>query len=438
MEETGLNISIFGLGYVGVVTAACLARDKHMVVGVDISAEKVDLINAGKCPIVEDQIEEFVKEGVINGRLRATTVPQHAVAATDMAIVCVGTPSNRFGALETSHVKAVTRQIGEALRHRANDFLVVIRSTMIPGTVRDRVIPLLEETSGKKLGAGLNVVYHPEFLREGSSIKDFYEPPKIVVGECIQGTGQPIMDLYKHIQAPRHLCSLEVAEMVKYSDNLFHAVKITFANEVGQICHSLGLDSRQVMDIFCTDTKLNISPAYLKPGFAFGGSCLPKDLRAILALAKPSHINIPMLQNVIESNRLQVERVLEMVTSANIKKIGFWGLAFKPGTDDLRQSPFVELAERLLGKGFPIRIWDELVQVNRLVGKNKAYIEQRLPHLAKLMVESGEELCVCDTIMLAHPVHVGEIAKWLDANIRVFDLTGANNFPRSDKYHAIV
>jgi len=433
-----MNISIFGLGYVGVVTAACFAQKGHMVVGVDIEEDKVDLINAGKSPIAEEKIEELIGQAVTYGRLRATVSTREAISETDMAIVCVGTPSNKDGSLETRYVQAVTREIGEALRVRSEDFLVVVRSTVVPGTVRSIVMPLLEETSGKRLGSGIEVVFHPEFLREGSAVKDFYEPPKIVVGERIQSSGKLVMELYERIEAPRHFCSLEVAEMLKYADNLFHSVKITFANEIGLLCHRYGIDSRHVMEIFCTDTKLNISQTYLRPGFAFGGSCLPKDLRAILALARAGNVVIPMLEHVMNSNRKQVERVLQLILNNNSRIIGFYGLAFKPGTDDLRESPLVELAERLLGKGFFLSIWDEFVQANRLLGKNKTYIEQHLPHLTKLMVKSPDELNECDTILLGHPANDGKVIKWLQSGIRVIDLTGGNRFPEEENYQAIV
>lgn len=433
-----MNISIFGLGYVGVVTAACLARDGHKVIGVDIEEEKVDLINAGQSPIFEEKIDELIGQAVVSSQLRATVSTREAISETDMAIVCVGTPSREDGSLETRYVQTVTQEIGEALRNQSRDFLVVIRSTVLPGTVRSIVMPLLEETSGKKLGSGIEVVFHPEFLREGSSVKDFYAPPRIVVGERIQGTGKQVVDLYEKIEAPRHFCSLEMAEMIKYADNLFHAVKITFANEIGLICHCYDIDSRQIMEIFCTDTKLNISPAYLRPGFAFGGSCLPKDLRAILALSREGNIAVPMLEHVMTSNQKQVERVLQLILSNNSRIIGFYGLTFKPGTDDLRESPLVELAERLLGKGFVLHIQDKFVQVNQLFGKNKAYIEHHLPHLAKLLVKSPDELNECDTILLGHPANDEEINKWLRSGIRVIDLTGGNRFPEAENYQTIV
>ncbi len=433
-----MNISIFGLGYVGVVTAACLAQYGHKVIGVDIAKEKVDLINAGKSPIVEEKIEEIVSQAVASNRLYATESTREAISKSDVAFVCVGTPSCDDGSLDTSYVELVTQNIGQTLRMRRKFFLVVFRSTVTPGTVRSIVIPLLEENSGKELGSGIEVVFHPEFLREGSSVQDFYEPPKIVIGERIQGTGKPVMDLYEGIEAPRHFCSLEVAEMIKYADNIFHAVKITFSNEIGILCQRYGIDSRKVMEIFFTDTKLNISPAYLRPGFAFGGSCLPKDLRAILSLARDGNVKMPMLEHIMYSNRMQIKRVLQFILNSESQIIGFYGLTFKSGTDDLRESPLVELAERLLGKGFVLRIRDEFVQVNRLFGKNKAYIQKHLPHLAKLMVKSTNEFNECDTILLGHPANSEEVIKWLEAGICVFDLTGENRFSGAKNYYAII
>jgi GDP-mannose 6-dehydrogenase len=433
-----MRISVFGLGYVGVVTAACLAKDSHEIIGVDVSQNKVDMINAGQSPITEEYIGELVQKGVSSGTMAATTDPGRGIEKSDMAMICVGTPSRQDGSIDTKYVEAVIRQIGERLKFRTKPFTLVLRSTVIPGTVRRLLIPLLEMTSGKKIGEGIDIVFHPEFLREGSSVRDFYAPPKIVIGERLPGTGKDVTTLYEGFEAPIHFCPIEVAEMVKYSDNLFHAVKITFANEIGMICQSHGIDPRQVMEIFCSDTKLNISPAYLKPGFAFGGSCLPKDMRAILCLARECNVRVPMLENTLESNRCQLERVLNLVANGRSKTIGFHGLAFKPGTDDLRESPLVELAERLLGKGFKLKIWDEFVQINRLVGKNRAAIEERLPHLADLMVNGFEQLTTCDTILIGHPIQGEYVSNLLQSGIRVIDLTGANQFLGDNNYLTVV
>lgn len=420
-----MNISVFGLGYVGVITAACFAKEGNTMVGVDVTPAKVDLINAGGSPIVEEAIDDLVREAVTAKRLRATLDVVEAVAATDLAIVCVGTPSRRDGSLDNHFVSQVIRQIGAALRSRTTPFHVVVRSTMLPGTLRGLVIPLLEETSGRPVGQGYEVSFHPEFLREGTSVYDFYHPPKIVVGERAPGTGKQVLDLYgPGIEAPRIACTIEVAEMVKYCDNLYHALKVTFANEVGQFCHAHGIDSRAVMQIFKQDTKLNISSKYLGPGFAFGGSCLPKDLRAFLSAARAHRLDLPMLDHVLPSNVLQIERALRMVLAQNARKIAFHGIAFKPGTDDLRESPLVELAERLLGKGRELVVFDEKVRFARLVGGNKSYIDQTLPHLTGLLVDKVEAMEACELVLLGHPAAPEQIAGWLSKGLKVFDLTG--------------
>lgn len=433
-----MNISVFGMGYVGVVTAACLAREGHFVTGVDVVQEKIDLINAGKSPIVEPEIEELVRQEVGEGRLQATHDVCHAVDASDIAIICVGTPSREDGALNTEYIESVTLKIGENLRERKRKFCFVLRSTVLPGTVNGKVIPLLEEASGKKVGDGIDILFHPEFLREGSSVRDFYCPPKIVIGEAVEGSGKTLMELYKGISAPCFFTEIEVAEMVKYSDNIFHAAKITFANEIGQICFQKKVDSRRVMEIFCADTKLNISPAYLKPGFAFGGSCLPKDLRAIVSEARRKNIKIPMLENILESNRLQIERVLSLIIKSGPSKIGLAGLSFKSGTDDLRESPFVQLSELLLGKGYELRIFDECVRVEHLIGRNKAYIDRVFPHLASLLVPNIQAFDICDTILINHRIESSIIEEWLETDKYVFDLTGSNVIENNEKYIPII
>jgi len=423
-----MAISVFGLGYVGVITAACLARNGHELVGVDVAASKVDLVNAGRSPIIEAEIDELVAEVVRGGRLRATTDAAEAVAATDLAIICVGTPSQPGGALDRSYVQQVGQQIGSALRGRTRPFYVVVRSTVVPGTTRAFIIPTLEQASGRSVGDGFEVAFHPEFLREGTSVYDFYNPPKIVVGERIPGAGAPVLALYDTAFAcPRIACPIESAEMVKYCDNLFHGVKVTFANEVGQLCHAVGADAQQVMGIFCQDTKLNISPAYLRPGFAFGGSCLGKDLRAFLSLARQENLSLPMLEGVLPSNRQQIERAAAQVLSLGVRQIGLYGLAFKPGTDDLRESPLVQLAEQLLGKGIRLRVYDECVKIARLIGGNKSYVEQKLPHLAELLVAHPDELDHCQAIVLGHPAPVDLIRRWLAAGKPVQDLASRSD-----------
>lgn len=421
-----MKISVFGLGYVGIVTAACLAQEGHQVVGVDVAVHKVECINAGKPTIVERDVDQMVGQAVEAGRLRATTDHEQAVADSELAIVCVGTPSSENGSLDTQYIERVVTQIGTTISNCGKEeFLLVCRSTVLPGTTRQLVLPTLEQASGCTPGQGYDVLYHPEFLREGSSVEDFYHPPKIVVGERSPGTAQRLLNLYDGIEAPRFVTSLEAAEVIKYADNAFHAVKITFANEIGQICQKLGICSQEVMDVFRADTKLNISPAYLRPGFAFGGSCLPKDLRALTYQGQRCDLRLPLLEGVLPSNREQVERVLRRIERHHPAQIGLVGLAFKPGTDDLRESPLVTLAERLLGKGYGLRIYDPQVEIARLVGGNRSYVERHLPHLSRLMVSSLDDLCYCDMIVVGHPLREEPLlARWLEEGKTVLDLVG--------------
>ena len=421
-----MRIGVFGLGYVGTVTAACLADDGHHVIGVDIAEDKVERINAGQSPIIEPYLDNIIARGIESGRLRATTDTDRAVADAELAIVCVGTPSSENSSLDTQYVERVSSQIGESLsRNNKRDFLFVLRSTVLPGTTRNLVIPALERASGREAGDGYDIAFYPEFLREGSSVEDFYHPPKVVVGERAPGAGAALANLYKDIQAPAFVTALEVAEMIKYTDNAFHAVKITFANEIGRLCQSLGVDSRDVMKIFCADTQLNISPVYFRPGFAFGGSCLPKDVRALVYQARHSDLRLPLLEGVLPSNSEQVERVFQRIESRRPSRVGLIGLAFKPGTDDLRESPLVTLAERLLGRGYGLRIYDPEVETARLVGGNLAYVERHLPHLSRLMVSSLEEIGESDVIVVGHPVKEDSLIDgWLDGGKSVLDLVG--------------
>lgn len=421
-----MRISIFGLGYVGIVTAACLAQEGHQVIGVDVARHKVESINAGQPTIVERELDRMVAETVAAGRLRATADHEQAIADSEIAIVCVGTPSSENGSLDTQYVERVVTQIGTALSKCDKEgFLLVSRSTVLPGTTRQLVLPTLEQASGRAPGQGYDVLYHPEFLREGSSVEDFYHPPKIVVGEQSPGTAQVLLNLYDGIEAPRFVTSLEAAELIKYADNAFHAVKITFANEIGQLCQKMGICSHEVMDVFRADTKLNISPAYLRPGFAFGGSCLPKDVRALMYQGQRSDLRLPLLEGVLPSNHEQVESVLRRIERHHPAQIGLVGLAFKPGTDDLRESPLVTLAERLLGKGYGLRIYDPQVEIARLVGGNRSYVERHLPHLSRLMVSSLDDLCHCDMIVVGHPLHEEALMEgWLEERKTVLDLVG--------------
>ena len=380
-----MKLSVFGLGYVGCVAAACLAEAGHDVVGVDVNPTKVEIINSGKSPIIEDGISELMAKVVASGHLSATTDSARAIRDSDISLVCVGTPSNQNGSLHLRHVEQVCGEIGAALKNKNERHIIVIRSTMLPGTVENTVVPVLEETSGKKAVKDFGICINPEFLREGSSLKDYHAPPFTLIGADDEVTTSAVRSLYADINAPVFVTSLKTAEMVKYVCNCFHALKVTFANEVGNICKALQIDSHEVMQVFCQDTKLNLSPYYLKPGFAFGGSCLPKDLRAINYKAKELDVEVPVLSSILPSNRLQIERAIEMVVRSGKKRVGVLGFSFKAGTDDLRESPIVTLIETLIGKGFALAIYDRHVSVAKLVGANKEYIEREIPHISKLM-----------------------------------------------------
>ena len=380
-----MKLSIFGMGYVGCVSAACFANEGHEVVGVDVNELKVAIINSGRSPIVEPGIEELIADAVNHHRLRATSDPLDAVAASDLSLVCIGTPGNHNGSLDLSFIKRACQQIGQALSSKHRFHIVVIRSTMLPGTIDQTVIPSLEVFSGKQAGRDFGVAINPEFLREGSSILDFNNPPFTLIGADSEDTSAPLARLYANVNAPLISVGIKEAEMVKYACNSFHALKVTFANEIGNICKALGVDSHKVMEVFCQDTKLNLSPYYLKPGFAFGGSCLPKDLRAITYKAKEVDVEVPMLNSIMVSNRQQVERAVEAVLETGRKNVGVLGLSFKSGTDDLRESPMVTMIERLIGKGLKLTIYDRDVEVARLYGANKEYIEREIPHISSLM-----------------------------------------------------
>jgi GDP-mannose 6-dehydrogenase len=387
-----MNISVFGLGYVGTVSAACLAKEGHIVIGVDPVDIKVNTINRGETPIIEKQIGAIIKSVVGNGRLRATANAAEAIAKSRLSLVCVGTPSQLNGDLDTSYVRRVCENIGSEIRKKKSRHIVVIRSTILPGTIKNIVIPALEKSSGKIAGQDFGVCNNPEFLREGTAVYDFYNPPKTVIGETDVMSGDLLASIYKNIAAPLIRTEIEVAEMVKYIDNVWHALKVGFGNEVGNICKSIGVDSHEVMDIFCEDTKLNISSNYLKPGFAFGGSCLPKDVRALTYKGKSLDINLPILNSILPSNETHIKNSLLMVMEAGNRNIGFLGFSFKEGTDDLRESPVVEMIERLLGKGYEIKLYDKNVNLAALVGANKDFIMNRIPHIAKLMVKTMDEV----------------------------------------------
>ncbi len=382
-----MKISILGLGYVGAVTAGCLAHEGHEVIGVDREQTKVEGINAGRSPIIETDIGEIIADTVRSGRLRATQDAVQAIQDTDLTLVCVGTPSQLNGNSDLGYIRRVCEEIGRALGSKAERHTVVIRSTILPGTMRRVIIPLLEENSGKSAGIGFGICNNPEFLREGSAVADFKFPAKTIIGEMDRASGDAIAALYAKLDAPLIRTDLETAEMVKYIDNSWHTLKIAYANEIGNLCKSLSVDAHKAMEIFCLDKKLNISPAYLMPGFAFGGSCLPKDLRALNYVAKSNDLELPILNSIMRSNELQVTRGSQLITRWGHTRIGILGFSFKAGTDDLRESPMIEIIERLLGKGYDLQIYDKSVQVAKLVGANRDFIVGRIPHISKLMVD---------------------------------------------------
>ena len=387
-----MKISIFGLGYVGCVSAACFADKGHQVFGVDINPTKVEIINSGRSPIVEPGMEELIASGVKRGKIIATSDIDSAVHDSDISLICVGTPGNQNGSLDLTYIKRTCQQIAQAIATKNRYHVVTLRSTMLPGTIEQTVIPILEVYSGKRARRDFGVAINPEFLREGTSIHDFNNPPFTLIGADDEDTAGLLRRLYLGTDAPTIVIGIKEAEMVKYACNSFHALKVTFANEIGNICKSLGVDSHKVMDVFCEDRQLNLSPYYLKPGFAFGGSCLPKDLRALTYKAKEHDVEIPMLSSILVSNRRQVDRAVEMILRTNRKNVGVLGLSFKSGSDDLRESPMVSLIEQLIGKGLKLSIYDREVEMARLFGANKEYIEREIPHISSLMCSSLDDV----------------------------------------------
>ena len=395
-----MKISIFGLGYVGAVSLACLARDGHDVIGVDIDSVKLELIAAGLSPVIEQGMPELMAEVVASGRVKVTDDAQAAVAATDLSFICVGTPSQPNGSQDQGAVIRLTEQLGAALAYKSSEHVFVFRSTLVPGTVETILKPALETRSGKRAQQDFHICFQPEFLREGSSVKDYDHPPFTVVGAGSAQGADRLRSLFGHLPGEFLVTSIRSAEMMKYACNAFHALKITFANEMGRICQALGVDSHEVMDLLCRDRQLNISAAYLKPGFAFGGSCLPKDLRALLHIAKIRDIDMPMLAGVLPSNTLPVQHALTRVLASGKRRIGMIGLSFKSGTDDLRESPLVELAEALIGKGLQLSIFDPEVNVARLIGANKRFIDNSIPHIGALMTDDCERLIADNDIII--------------------------------------
>ena len=430
-----MKICVIGLGYVGAVTAACLARDGHEVLGIDLDPTKLRLLSEGKAPIIEEGIEEVTREAAGSGRLQVTDKLDSTIAGYDLIFVCVGTPSASNGSQDLTAVRRVCEQIGGALAGCEGFPVVVLRSTVYPGSTEQVVQPVLEEHAGGRVGEAFGLCFQPEFLREGSSIKDFYNPPFTVVGTACEKSAKRVQELFGEFPGEFVTTSFAAAEMLKLTCNVFHALKISFANEVGRLGRSLGVDSREVMSLVCQDTSLNISPAYLKPGFAFGGSCLPKDLRAMLYLAKTNDVDLPVMQGVQQTNVVHIQHAADMVMSSGSRKIGFMGLSFKPGTDDLRESPLVALAETLIGKGYDLRIHDPAVNLARLIGSNKRFIEETIPHIESLLTDDlGAMLDHADVLVVGqnHPDLAGALAARGAAAPQVIDLVGVQALHESD------
>jgi GDP-mannose 6-dehydrogenase len=395
-----MKISIFGLGYVGAVSLACLARDGHSVIGVDVDAAKLDSIRAGRTPVVEEGMVDLMTEVVASGRVSVTTDVIQAVLDSELSFICVGTPSAPNGSQDQSAIVKLAHDLGHAVRGKTAGHVFVFRSTLVPGTVEDTLRPIVERESGKRDGEGFHVCFQPEFLREGTSIRDYDRPPFTVVGANADPPLARLRELFGHLPCEFHATSIRSAEMVKYCCNNFHALKITFANETARLCEALGVDTFQVMDLVCKDRQLNISPAYLKPGFAFGGSCLPKDLRATVYLAKTRDVELPMLANVLASNRTHVEHAIAKVLTSGRRRVGMIGLSFKAGTDDLRESPLVLIAEQFIGKGLSVLVYDPEVQLSQLLGANRRFIEQHVPHIGSLMRKDIESVIAASDVLV--------------------------------------
>ena len=434
-----MKISIFGMGYVGCVSAACLADMGFHVIGVDVNRTKLDMIRNGQSPIIEPGLDDLMSRAVKTGRLEVTDDARQAVLQSDVSLVCVGTPSRLNGSLDTLYLDRVIEQIGAALADTDAYHVVTIRSTLLPGVFHQRIIPLLESASRKKAGRDFGAAINPEFLRESSAIADFQKPPFTVIGELDRKSGDRLEAIYRHLPAPIYRVEPDAAAMVKYASNTFHALKVAFANEIGAICHELKIDSQKVMDIFMQDTHLNISRAYLRPGFAFGGSCLPKDIRALLYAAKHRDVHTPLLSAILPSNDEHIQRAVNQVLLLGKRKVALLGLSFKPGTDDLRESPLVRLAETLIGKGFQLSIFDEEVSLSNLFGRNREYIERVLPHIHDLMktdlqavVSNAEVLIIGKRFK-----QLESLPQWLCTDHSVIDLTGNGKWPPAETYNIV-
>jgi GDP-mannose 6-dehydrogenase len=434
-----VKIAIFGLGYVGVVSAACLARDGHEVLGVDPNPVKTDLLNQAKSPIVEPGLEGLIQTTVAAGRLSAGADHAGAVRHCDLMLICVGTPGAANGSLDLRYVRRICEQIGEALARLDEFKIVAIRSTLLPGSMQSVVIPTLEQASGKRAGEHFGVCINPEFLREGTAIYDYDHPPKTVIGANDERTAAPVRAIYAKLEAPMIVTDLRTAEMVKYVDNSWHALKVTFANEMGRLAKAMSVDSRALMRLFCMDTKLNISPTYLRPGFAFGGSCLPKDVRALTYQGRLLDVETPVLSSILASNQVQVERALTLIRASGGRRIGLLGLSFKEGTDDLRESPIVTLAEQLIGKGFELLIYDRNVKLASLVGANRDYILNHIPHIGRLLVDDSSELFAASDVVViatAEKEFSGLVARHGSGKV-VIDLIGTGDFSNPTTLNAL-
>ena len=422
-----MKIAVFGLGYVGVVSAACLVRDGHEVLGVDPNAAKVSFLRQGKSPIVEPGLDELIAAATAAGRLAAGSDPAAAVARCDVHMVCVGTPGQPNGSLDLSYVRRVVQQIGEQLAGAAAYKVVVIRSTLLPGSMQSVVIPTLEESARRKAGQDFGVCINPEFLREGSAIYDYDHPPKTVIGASDERAAAIVRELYSTLNAPLLQTDLRTAEMIKYIDNSWHALKVTFANEVGRLCKAMGIDGRLAMRMFCQDTKLNISTTYLRPGFAFGGSCLPKDVRALTYQGRLLDVDTPVLSSILASNQQHIAHALGMIRATGRRRVGLLGLSFKEGTDDLRESPIVTLAELLIGKGYELLVYDRNVRLASLVGANRDYILNHIPHIGRLMMDRPEQLIEASEVIVVASAdrEFASLLEKLPLGKSVIDLVGA-------------
>jgi GDP-mannose 6-dehydrogenase len=422
-----MNISIFGLGYVGAVSLACLARDGHRVIGVDIDRTKLDLIAAGRTPVVEEGMVDLMAQVVRSGRVSVTQDVAQAVRESEVSLVCVGTPSATNGSQDQEALRRIAQQLGAALRDGPDGHVVVFRSTVVPGTVEEMLRPALERESGKKAGIGFHLCFQPEFLREGSAIRDYDHPPFTIVGTQSDAGAATLRELFAHLPCQFVTTSIRAAETVKYCCNNFHALKITFANETARLCEALGVDAFEVMDLVCRDTQLNVSRAYLRPGFAFGGSCLPKDLRATMYLAKTRDVELPMLASILASNRVHLDHALQKILDTGCRRVGLLGLAFKAGTDDLRESPLVLLAEQLIGKGLSVLVYDPNVHLSNLLGSNRAFIQRHLPHIGALIRSDLQEVVRGSEVIVASMSDSGTLqalAGLLTPEQTVLDLVG--------------